>query len=133
LFHKPRGCKGIWKKIEIGSPLRVTKGKGKWLKLETRSQYEIHVSDVSVGLRELGQDDLELPHDSREEYFKVEVSKDFKEGQTWVVETELKLERVAKQLQFRVQVKTPYGVFEGFSIIFEAHNNGKTRYRHCPT
>jgi hypothetical protein len=34
LTHKPRGSGGVWKQVEGGEKLRVTKGKGKCLKLE---------------------------------------------------------------------------------------------------
>lgn len=50
LYHKPRGCKGVWQKVGQSDALRVTKGKGKWLKLEIKSHYEIKANDVDVFL-----------------------------------------------------------------------------------
>jgi hypothetical protein len=34
LYHKPRGSKGIWVKVEYGEKIRVAKAKGKKLKME---------------------------------------------------------------------------------------------------
>lgn len=53
LSHKPRGSKGVWQKVVQGDKLRVTKGKGKRLKLEARTAYEFDQASVQVQLIDL--------------------------------------------------------------------------------
>jgi hypothetical protein len=61
LYHKPRGCKGVWQKVAQSDALRVTKGKGKWLKLEIKSHYEIKANDVDVFLVDATNSSNNLP------------------------------------------------------------------------
>jgi hypothetical protein len=128
LSHKPRGCKGIWQKVVQGDALRVTKGKGKWLKLEIRSQHEIKASDTEIFLL-----DLSIPNSSpqlvhnEEEGITIEAKTDAHTLGTHIVEVELKLDRVCKKLQFWATTKSPSGIVKGKSIEFSAHNNGKAK------
>lgn len=72
IYHKPRGCKGVWQKIEQGNAIRVTRGKGKWLKLEIRCLFELKAKDIDVYLVDVtkGDDEIKLFH-SPEEGFNI--------------------------------------------------------------
>eukprot|EP01121_Diplochlamys_sp_Union-15-3_P015225 TRINITY_DN4986_c0_g1_i2.p1 TRINITY_DN4986_c0_g1~~TRINITY_DN4986_c0_g1_i2.p1 ORF type:complete len:332 (+),score=63.31 TRINITY_DN4986_c0_g1_i2:103-1098(+) len=50
VFHRPRGCKGLWQPIVEGERIRLTKGSGKKIKLEYVSKYHINPSTVDVSL-----------------------------------------------------------------------------------
>lgn len=53
LQHKPRGLKGAWCNVEQGQRIRVTKGKGKRLKLEIRIAEESLAASISLRLDKL--------------------------------------------------------------------------------
>jgi len=126
LYHKPRGCKGIWQKVSTGEPLRVTKGKGKWLKIEIRSQYEIRSLETDIFLIDITNinNTLQLVH-SEQEGITIESKTDSNPKGAYAVEVEMKLDRVCKKLQFWTVSKTPNGLIKGKSVEFAAHNNGK--------
>lgn len=46
----------------------------------------------------------------------------------YVIEVELKLDKVAKRIQYVAVAQTNVGVIIGKSVEFAAHNNGKARY-----
>ncbi len=48
LYHKPRGKGGVWQRVEHGDRIRVTKGKGKALKIEVKTEYEWTEPSVSI-------------------------------------------------------------------------------------
>jgi hypothetical protein len=49
LYHKPRGNGGVWQLVEQGNRIRVTKGKGKTLKLEVKAPaYQVVNASLSV-------------------------------------------------------------------------------------
>jgi hypothetical protein len=49
LYHKPRGNGGVWQMVEQGNRIRVTKGKGKTLKLEVKAPaYQVVNASLSV-------------------------------------------------------------------------------------
>eukprot|EP01117_Protostelium_nocturnum_P006799 TRINITY_DN2442_c0_g2_i2.p1 TRINITY_DN2442_c0_g2~~TRINITY_DN2442_c0_g2_i2.p1 ORF type:complete len:854 (+),score=288.11 TRINITY_DN2442_c0_g2_i2:80-2641(+) len=137
LYHKPRGCKGIWKQVEKHNAIRVTKGKGKWLKLDIRSPHPFHSNDVDVFLVDISgvqsQQEIinkRLVH-NEEEGITIESTQ---EGAVTdnsgvnLLEVELKLDRVCKRLQFWAVLKMKDGrVLIGRSAEFAAHNNGKTK------
>lgn len=135
LFHKPRGCKGVWQRIEQSDALRVTKGKGKWLKLEVRSRYDFSVNDLEVYLvdatsaTEIAAGALQHAGD---EGFVIENTSTSTTTSGQVVEMEIKLDRVCKRLQFFATIVADTldgtrSTFTGRSIEFSAHNNGKAR------
>lgn len=94
------------------------------MKLEIRCPFELHMADIRILLR----DGTSLEDDKADESFKIESLKDYKENGSWLVEAELKLERVSKQLQFVVQMNSMGTLMEESSVTFGAHNNGKTRF-----
>lgn len=127
MCHKPRGCKGIWQPVANKDALRVTKGKGKWLKLEIKSPFEFRAKDVDIYLVDTsGNASPPLVH-SENEGFVIESSLESVHQGLYVVDVELKLDRVCKKLQFWVKLKTSAGIKEGASVEFAAHNNGKVK------
>jgi hypothetical protein len=130
LYHKPRGCKGVWQKVDEGDALRVTKGKGKWLKLDVKSQHEFSVDSMEVYLLDVsGGGSIQLVHDADEGFTIENISTSGTTNGT-LVEVEMKLDRVCRQLQFyaTISLRTTNGtvVYKGRSVEFSAHNNGKT-------
>lgn len=151
LYHKPRGCKGIWKAVDKHAAIRVTKGekkmykesysrpkpgKGKWLKLDVRSHHPFKSSDVDVFLVDISGAhnskqiiESRLAHNA-DEGFTIEDTQQRDPSQTGgphLLEIELKLDRVCKRLQFWAVFKMSDQVLIGRSVEFAAHNNGKTR------
>jgi hypothetical protein len=129
LYHKPRGCKGVWQKVSSGEPLRVTKGKGKWLKLEIKSHYEIKAAETDVFLIDVSSHNpaQQFTH-TEDEGITIESKTDSGSSGVYVVEVELKLDRVCKKLQLWATIKTSLGYLKGRSVEFAAHNNGKARF-----
>jgi len=131
VFHKPRGCKGVWQQVEQGDGLRVTKGKGKWLKLTIINRMQtISPSKVDIFLlssQEASQKSLKLCH-SEDEGIQIESISESWNNEIEVghaCDVELKLNRVFRSMRFYATVNTPNGVLIGRSVEFSAHNNGK--------
>jgi len=57
ILHKPRGCKGLWHQVDEEAALRVTKGRGKWLKMKIRAPIQFSKENVIFYLQ---QKDLPL-------------------------------------------------------------------------
>jgi hypothetical protein len=53
IFHKERGGKGVWKMIEQGHQIRVTKNVGKRVKLVTKVSVKFGRSDMQLRLLDL--------------------------------------------------------------------------------
>jgi len=91
LFHKPRGCKGVWLPVDDDSAIRVTKGKGKWMKLIVKSNTEIFFRD-NVDVFLLDTSDLNgqttFGQDQRELLMAEKLSHSQKEGITIVTITQ---------------------------------------------
>lgn len=113
--------------MESKDALRVTKGKGKWLKLEIQSHLQLKPSDMEVFLLDVsGGTPPKLEHTPDEGITIVGNTCSTSMG-IYTVDVELKLDRVCKKLQFWVIAKTAYGTAIGKSIEFSAHNNGKAK------
>eukprot|EP01119_Soliformovum_irregulare_P017090 TRINITY_DN502_c0_g1_i2.p1 TRINITY_DN502_c0_g1~~TRINITY_DN502_c0_g1_i2.p1 ORF type:complete len:563 (+),score=115.39 TRINITY_DN502_c0_g1_i2:109-1689(+) len=119
LFHKPRGSQGIWQPVGMGEGLRVTKGKGKRLKVQVRSSVPLDKSRIDIfGL------DLVASHPApNKDGFTIEGAFDVNDPN--VAEFEIKLVKYCKRLQFVASVATPMGPKMAKTIIFQSHNNGK--------
>ena len=128
LLHKPRRSKGVWQPVVMNDSLRVTKGKGKWLKLETRCRYPFDLSTIAVHvLPPKPVDDL----DPSSTGFTIELSKFQRLANSiYYGELEIKLTRVARKLQFQIDIVTPSKVIiSALTVPFSAHNNGKASTR----
>ncbi|PRP84245.1 cell wall surface anchor family protein [Planoprotostelium fungivorum] len=117
LLHKPRGSQGIWQPVPPGAGLRVTKGKGKRLKLQIKSTQHIEKNNLEITMMDL------MTSVASNEGFEVEHS--FEVISPLLTELELKLSRYYKRGQFIVTAKTPMGLLTAKSIEFCSHNNGK--------
>lgn len=131
ILHKPRGFKGVWQKVAAYDALRVTKGKGKWLKLKIESRIPFDSKKVEIFLLDITHNFQSIPklEHSRDEGVMIEsISEIQLQGVNYVSEIELKLDRICKKLQFWALIPSSQGaVFKVPSVIFEAHNNGKAR------
>lgn len=132
ILHKPRGCKGVWHSVQNSDALRVTRGKGKWLKVKLESRF-FFSKDVDLYLVDLISNPSGKLEHSQEPGYLVEsisdVVDDSKGG--YFVEIELKLDRICKKLQFVALFSLVgpnqqiIGNQRAHSIIFGTHNNGK--------
>eukprot|EP01114_Cavostelium_apophysatum_P005349 TRINITY_DN1621_c0_g2_i1.p1 TRINITY_DN1621_c0_g2~~TRINITY_DN1621_c0_g2_i1.p1 ORF type:complete len:768 (+),score=180.48 TRINITY_DN1621_c0_g2_i1:207-2510(+) len=127
LFHKPRGCKGLYQRVETYDTLRVTRGKGKWLKMEVKTSIPIKSDDLAVYSLDLSA----IPDGRiREEDRISNVTM-----QTYVLEgknhisVELKLEKISKRIQFACVARTDMGELIGRTVEFASHDNGKAGHR----
>jgi hypothetical protein len=132
LMHKPRGSKGVWFPVEQGGFIRVTKGKGKRLKLEVRTATNIS-QDIHLSLMVDGN--LVIPSGGESGLIVESVrsipSCSNSTVTVAVTEVTLKLTRLSRRLAVIVRAKTTDPVprtLETRSIEFSAHNNGKERY-----
>ena len=78
LLHKPRGSKGLWQNVENGDKLRVTKGKGKRLKLQIQLPEGFKYDDsdknnIHLQLIEMESNNSSSPKDPQDSDFVVEV------------------------------------------------------------
>lgn len=145
LLHKPRGSKGVWHPIAQGDHIRVTKGKGKRLKLEVRSNVEL-AQDVVVSLvLDGGAQVLSSGSDSGLVVESIRslppapatppATPPSSSAGVYVTELSLKLSRLSRRLAIMVRTKirdNPSSMLEARSIEFSAHNNGKERYFYSP-
>jgi len=115
LLHKPRGSKGIWQPVERASKIRVTKGKGKRLKLKLGITYGQDY-DLQVFLIDIEKDLI------CKDGFSIESAKTVQD----LIEMDVKLFKVCKpRLQFSVQITNKEGkLIVGKSIEFATHNSG---------
>ncbi len=137
LLHKPRGSKGVWYPIAQGDHIRVTKGKGKRLKLEVRTNVELS-QDVNVFLVVDGGCLMPAGADSGllvETIRSVPASSQQQSQQSPLsnsLELSLKLSRLSRRISILVRSTTkdvsPLEMLEARTIEFSAHNNGKERY-----
>lgn len=79
ILHKPRGSKGQWQNVTYGEKLRVTKGKGKRLKLQIQLPEGFKYDDsdrnnIQLQLIELESTNSTSPKDPQETDFVIEVS-----------------------------------------------------------
>jgi len=119
LSHKPRGSKGVWQQVHKDEKLRVTKGKGKRLRLEVQLNDECQSDSTKLFLTSL---DGDIPT-VLTEGVTLEAAKTI----GTLLEMEIKLYEVCKKLQFLVQVTTHSGAtVTGRSIEFITHNSGTT-------
>jgi len=147
LFHKPRGSKGVWLSVEWREKLRVTKGKGKRMKLEIgglpndllNNVFDVGNTTVSVVcgrfsisigtsllyvelvcLDNCGNEKKEFSIDSDPDF----VYESMKSVSGRII-IELKLFRVGFRLQFSVLTKTSAEKnYFGKSVEFSTKNNG---------
>lgn len=126
LYHKPRGCKGIWQLIEYGNDIRVTKGKGKWLKLEISGKQEFKDQDLEVHLVDPTKNQIEITNSESEGICIESCCSQYKSQlERYEAAIELKLDRVSKNLQFWIILKMKKGNLTLKSVRFGSHNNGK--------
>jgi len=127
VLHKPRGSKGLWQRVETTDKLRVTKGKGKRLKLQfllpQGFQCDVPITEANLKIQ-LVQPDQSPSHASApgsETEFVFECAKVFNQ----LIEVEIKLFKISKQLQFIVQVRSQTNeTILGKSVEFATHNSG---------
>jgi len=119
LLHKPRGSQGVWQEVSNGEGLRVTKGKGKRLKLQIKANFDMDKNNVDISMVDLIMANPVASKDG----FTMEGT--FQSDDPRVAEFEIKLIKYCKKLQFQVVIQTPLGPLQGRSIAFGSHNNGK--------
>jgi hypothetical protein len=124
LTHKPRGQRGVWMPVESNGRIRVTKGKGKRLRVEVRCNFRIEWHDVHLRLY-----DCIAGSNAPNEEFAIDSKKSSLSDDAIEAVIELTLTKLSKKLQFIVTLHTATGLhMEGKSVTFTAHNNGKDRY-----
>eukprot|EP01087_Luapelamoeba_hula_P008879 TRINITY_DN2259_c0_g1_i1.p1 TRINITY_DN2259_c0_g1~~TRINITY_DN2259_c0_g1_i1.p1 ORF type:complete len:1177 (-),score=200.03 TRINITY_DN2259_c0_g1_i1:219-3749(-) len=122
LSHKPRGSGGVWKAVPEGNALRVTKDKGKRLRLLISCNFEFDWDEVYITLV-----DHVTMVDARSG-FNMDLSKCTLQQNAATIE--LTLTRICKKLQFHVTLKSKFGwTCQGHTVSFLAHNNGKETSR----
>jgi len=124
MLHKPRGSKGVWQLVENKTKLRVTKGKGKRLKL----QYNVQTcdeQDVQVILLDLEKRAV------CKNGFSIESAKKINQS----IEMDIKLLKVCKSsLQFCLHFTTSKGhSWVAKSVEFTTHNSGTVSTKSSPT
>ncbi|PRP81458.1 cell wall surface anchor family protein [Planoprotostelium fungivorum] len=117
LLHKPRGSQGVWQPIPPGAGLRVTRGKGKRLKVQIKTNIQFNKDAVDIVLHDL------MTTVSTKEGFEVQQTSDI--DSPYMTELELKLSKYFKRCQFIVTIQTSLGPQKGRTIEFCSHNNGK--------
>ncbi|ELR10947.1 uncharacterized protein ACA1_338040 [Acanthamoeba castellanii str. Neff] len=127
LFHKPRGSQGQWVGLLAHDRIRVTKGKGKKLRLEVKCSKPFDLSELSVWL--IDEDGSSL------QGFTLDTTKSKIEMETTgtcVATVEVNLIKISKRLQFgaRVASATQGWSCQAATLPFTAHNNGKDRVQH---
>lgn len=143
LFHKPRGMRGAWLEVNSDDRIRVTKGKGKRLRVQVSSRrlcesiIASSLDDVSLTLFDCVRKSQVPP-----EEFEIDERKSSTvEGDPNTIVLEVNLKRLSKSLQFGVRIRSKNHdkdnnndaeeeeevVVKGRSIRFTTHNNGKDR------
>jgi len=119
LTHKPRGSKGVWQEVNRGEKLRVTKGKGKRLKLDIKmpEKFTYDPNRIRLALIDLDSSPPAIFMDG----FSIEAMKE--SGGS--IQTEVKLLTVCKNLQFIVYILNRENhSISGKSCEFFTHNSG---------
>jgi len=116
LFHKPRGSKGVWHQVKFRDKIRVTKGKGKRIRLQCSISQSIDLKHLSILLVDLDKNCFFRPFD----HFSIENSK----LEHDILEVDLKLYTACKRLKFSIQTTYPQRKILGQSVEFGTHNSG---------
>jgi len=124
LFHKPRGSRGVWQQVRANDRLRVTKNKGKRLKLRSVCEYKFDPNRVDIYTVDVADP---LPRRDGISIESIAVS----ENGFHVLEIELKLFLSLKQFQFSVHVLSEDGKVRliGNTVIFTTTSSGGTTKR----
>lgn len=120
LLHKPRGSQGVWYPVKLAEGLRVTKGKGKRLKLKLRSNEPFDKGHIEIGLVDMTDQSSAV---ATKDGFVVESVADIDDP--CAMELEVRLTKYCKRLQFLVITKTQTRIIQGQTVEFCSHNNGK--------
>jgi hypothetical protein len=120
VLHKPRGSKGIWEKVLNGDVLRVTREKGKRLKIQCQSDVEFNAATIQISIIDLMNAETFCDGVAVERYHILE------EGNKFTVELEVKLYVARRRLQLTVCAasKTGDGYVGGFSVPFKTTSSG---------
>lgn len=117
LLHKPRGSKGVFQQVEMGDKLRVTKGKGKRLKLEIKVRSNEGYNRKGVQVQLVDVENSVISRDG----FTIEGIQMLES----VVEIEIKLFQVCKRMHFLLEIHNLLGrILQGKSVEFSTHNSG---------
>jgi len=103
LYHKPRGSGGIWKPVAEGDAIRVTKDKGKKLRLRIECNFDFDWNELDVSLVDL------VSYSEVRQGFTLDLSKST--IKPTFAEIELNLIRICKKLQFAVLLKVGHFAF----------------------
>eukprot|EP01129_Flabellula_baltica_P000566 TRINITY_DN10552_c0_g1_i1.p1 TRINITY_DN10552_c0_g1~~TRINITY_DN10552_c0_g1_i1.p1 ORF type:complete len:463 (+),score=91.85 TRINITY_DN10552_c0_g1_i1:31-1419(+) len=124
VYHKLRGGKGIWKQIEPGELIRVTKHIGKKVKMNVSSSIMFNQNDLSIKLV-----DLVRPEFSEDNSRFVVENVFFRDNEYngKDADYEMKIFTLSKRLEFHVEIRTKQGIFRQKSVCFGSHNSGKHR------
>jgi len=122
LFHKPRGSRGVWQPVTANERLRVTKNKGKRLKLRSMSKYKFDPKKVDIFTV-----DIAHPLPSKEGITIESIA--VTEQGLYILEVELKLFASLKQFQFSIHTLSEDGKMRlvGNTVIFTTSNSGGTK------
>eukprot|EP01120_Amphizonella_sp_Union-15-10_P004782 TRINITY_DN1549_c0_g2_i5.p1 TRINITY_DN1549_c0_g2~~TRINITY_DN1549_c0_g2_i5.p1 ORF type:complete len:381 (+),score=49.88 TRINITY_DN1549_c0_g2_i5:87-1229(+) len=125
LFHKPRGSRGLWCIVQPNDRLRVTKEKGKRLKLHVDCPHKIDSNKVNVYLVDVAD-----PH-TKKDGIKIE-SLNMSQNQSNVLEIELKLFVSLKKFQLSDHLMSSDGVVSmiGNTVLFSTSSSGGTNIQH---
>eukprot|EP01127_Copromyxa_protea_P019184 TRINITY_DN615_c0_g1_i1.p1 TRINITY_DN615_c0_g1~~TRINITY_DN615_c0_g1_i1.p1 ORF type:complete len:760 (+),score=127.28 TRINITY_DN615_c0_g1_i1:51-2330(+) len=124
LYHKERGGKGVWKLIDQGTHIRVTKNVGKRVKLVAKGSLKYTRSDLQLKLVDLSES--LNPQEGQFQLETVVLKENDWSGDT--AECELKVFTLSKRLVFQVEVnRSDDDPVVGSSIWFGSHNSGKQR------
>jgi hypothetical protein len=121
LLHKPRGSKGVWEKVMDGDVLRVTREKGKRLKLQCRSEFPFDYNSVSIYVVDLVNMEV-----CNEGVTVEKVTADNSQSE-FVIEMEIKLFVARKRIQLTVQAPLrnhEEGDISGRTIQFKTTSSG---------
>jgi len=120
ILQKRRGSHGSWERVSQGEGLRVTKGVGKLLRLDIRTQEKVEKGsqNFNIELWDLsGTSPLQ-----KKDWFSVEKIEQNDPTYSFV---EVRLNASCKKLQFRITVTTVDGPLQANSVEFGAHSHGK--------
>lgn len=131
LFHKTRGGKGAWLPISTMQLIRVTKGIGKRLRMEIRSNEHVgQPTDISLHLFDVLEDHSLAARDFTVETHEIAQapSEAVPAPHATTVTMELKVFHLCKNLQFHASFNSAAGgQLKGTSVQFSTHDSGKQR------
>eukprot|EP00005_Dracoamoeba_jomungandri_P002859 CAMPEP_0174252104 /NCGR_PEP_ID=MMETSP0439-20130205/1718_1 /TAXON_ID=0 /ORGANISM="Stereomyxa ramosa, Strain Chinc5" /LENGTH=1009 /DNA_ID=CAMNT_0015332601 /DNA_START=55 /DNA_END=3084 /DNA_ORIENTATION=- len=126
LFHKPRGSGGAWLPINENDRIRVTKNKGKKLRVRVECNMEFSWPELRLALYDL------ISLSEVRDGFVVDDKKSTLTGK--MAEVELNLFQLSKKLQFVVTLISKHGwTRQASTISFTTHNNGKDKLKYPAT